>query len=57
VLVALQYACARARQELWLARGPTERTATTCSRQGDRVVGATVCLCASAPWALAGPPT
>ncbi len=25
VLLALQYACARARHELWLARRPTER--------------------------------
>ncbi len=29
VLLALLYACARARHELWLARGPTERTTTT----------------------------
>ena len=29
VLLAPQYACARACRELWLAHGPTERTATT----------------------------
>ncbi len=33
-LLALQYACARARHELWLARGPTERTATKTISSG-----------------------